>query len=159
MKHEHLGFDYQLMQPEELSAEDLALVEQAKEATFTSYSPYSHFRVGAALRMENGDIFCGSNQENASFTTGLCAERTAIFYATAKCPDTPVTTIAIAARGQDGDFTQEPISPCGACRQVLAEIEHRADKPMRLLLYSQSGIIVMNSVGNLLPLQFNGDSL
>lgn len=159
MKHEHLQLDYRLMSPEELSEADRALVEKAKEATFSSFSPYSHFRVGAALRMENGDLYCGSNQENASFTTGLCAERTAIFYATAKCPDTAVTDIAIAARGQDGEFTQDPISPCGACRQVLAEIEHRAGRPMRLLLYSRSGIIVMDSVGTLLPLQFNGDSL
>ena len=159
MKHEHLRLDYHMVQPEELAEDDRALVEEAKEATYGSFSPYSHFRVGAALRMENGEVFRGSNQENASFTTGLCAERTAIFYATAKCPDTAVTTIAIAARGQDGAFTQDPISPCGACRQVLAEIEHRAGRPMRVLLYSLSGIIVMDSVGTLLPLQFNGDSL
>ena len=159
MKHEHFEIDYRLVQLEELSDADRQLVEKAKEATGTSFSPYSHFRVGAALRMENGEVYLGSNQENASFTTGLCAERTAIFYAPAKNPGAAVTDIAIAARGTDGEYTAEPTSPCGACRQVLAEIEHRAGRPMRLLLYSRTGIIVIESVGALLPLQFNGDNL
>ena len=145
MKHEHFEIDYHLVQLEELSDADRQLVEKAKEATGTSFSPYSHFRVGAALRMENGEVYLGSNQENASFTTGLCAERTAIFYATAKNPGAAVTDIAIAARGTDGEYT--------------AEIEHRAGRPMRLLLYSRTGIIVIESVGALLPLQFNGDNL
>lgn len=159
MKHEHFEIDYHLVPFEELPEADRLLVEKAKEATYTSFSPYSHFRVGAALRMENGEVYLGSNQENASFTTGLCAERTAIFYATAKNPGMAVTDIAIAARGTDGEFTSESTSPCGACRQVLAEIEHRAGRNMRLLLYSRAGVIVIESVGSLLPLQFNGDSL
>ena len=148
MKHEHFEIDYRLVQLEELSDADRQLVEKAKEATGTSFSPYSHFRVGAALRMENGEVYLGSNQENASFTTGLCAERTAIFYATAKNPGAAVTDIAIAARGTDGEYTAEPTSPCGACRQVLSEF---AKADMQVWFGANSSNIVKTTLGELYP--------
>lgn len=150
---------YEILSPAELSADERLLVERAKEATKTSYSPYSHFSVGAAVRMANGEIFSGSNQENASFTTGTCAERTTVFYATAKYPGVGIEAIAIAAKKADGTFTGEPISPCGACRQVLAEIEHRFGKPYTVLLYGEKGIYRLGAMADLLPFQFNGDSM
>ena len=118
MKEIKLQTTIRLAQSEELSEEDRLLVQRAIEATASSYSPYSHFAVGAALRLADGTIVIGSNQENAAFPSGLCAERTAIFAAGATHPDQAVTTLAIAARNEAGR-TAEPVSPCGACRQVI----------------------------------------
>ena len=142
----------------ELSAEDRELVELAKEATKQSYSPYSRFQVGAALRLADGTIVTGSNQENASYPLGLCAERTAIFHAQHMHPDQPITALAIAAFA-NGHFYPEPISPCGACRQVMLEVEDRYKRPMRVLLYGACGTHVVSSVKDLLPFQFISDSL
>lgn len=159
MEYKEQSIRYQCLTEDELADDDRLLVERAKKATFTSYSPYSHFSVGAAVLMDNGKILSGSNQENASFTTGICAERTTVFYATAKYPGVGISAIAIAARKSDGEFTAEPISPCGACRQVLAEIEHRSGKPYRVILYGKKEIYIMDSFANLLPLQFNEASM
>lgn len=142
----------------ELNAEDRELVELAKEATKNSYSPYSQFKVGAALRLADGTIVTGSNQENASYPLGLCAERTAIFHAQHMHPDQPIKALAIAAFA-NGHFYPEPISPCGACRQVMLEVEDRYKQPMRVLLYGSGGTHVLNSVKALLPFQFISDSL
>ncbi len=142
----------------ELPSEERQLIERAKEATKTSYSPYSHFRVGAAVLLENGEIIEGSNQENSAFPSGLCAERVALFYANAKYPDVPVKAMAIAAYFQ-GDFTEKITAPCGACRQVMYETEIRFNKPLKVILYSKSKILVINSVKELLPLSFEGDHL
>lgn len=159
MEHKEQTLRYQCLSESELSEADRLLVERAKQATLTSYSPYSHFSVGAAVLMANGEILSGSNQENASFTTGICAERTTVFYATAKYPGVGIAAIAIAAKKADGTFTDEPISPCGACRQVLAEIEHRFGKPYTVLLYGEKCIYRLDSMSALLPFQFNGDSM
>lgn len=159
MKAENIRLAYSVCSMEELSEADRALVEKAKEATYTSFSPFSNFRVGAAVELENGEILQGSNQENASFTTGLCAERCVIFYANARYPDVPVKTIAIAARDTSGNFTANPTSPCGACRQVLSEIEYRYGKPMRVLLYGSEHVWALESVSDLLPFKFNASSL
>ncbi len=140
---------------DELSPAEQELVDAACEATHTSYSPYSHFSVGAAVRLNNGQVVKGSNQENAAFSAGICAERCAMFYANAQYPEEMITTIAIAARGTDGDFTQVPISPCGVCRQALIEAQTRAKAPIRLLLYGQREIYVVESVSDLLPFQFD----
>ena len=138
---------------EELSSEDRQLVEAAKEATRTSYSPYSHFQVGAAALLANGVVFKGSNQENAAFPSGLCAERTTLFSANAQYPDQPVLTLAIAAfKGEH--FLQEPIPPCGGCLQVMLEVEDRFRHPIRILLYGTDGTHVVDSVRALLPFQF-----
>ena len=159
MKAESIRLAYTICTFEELSEKDKCLLEKAKEATYTSFSPFSHFCVGAAVELENGEVMQGSNQENASFTTGLCAERCVIFYANARYPDVPVKTIAIAARDTSGEFTANPTSPCGACRQVLSEIEYRYNKPMRVLLYGKEHVWVLESVSDLLPFKFNASSL
>lgn len=145
-------------QPNELTAEDQELVERAKQATLNSYSPYSKFAVGAAVRLKNGDIIIGANQENAAFPSGLCAERTAIFAAQAQHPDQPITTLAIAARNSNG-LMQEPVVPCGSCRQVMTEIEDRYNQPIRILLYGTNGIYAVNTVKDILPLGFIGKSM
>ncbi len=145
-------------QDSELSADDRELIESAKKATQSSYSPYSKFKVGAALRLQNGEIVTGSNQENASYPLGLCAERTAIFHAQHMHPDLPVQAIAIAAWA-NGHFYPEPISPCGACRQVMLEVEDRYQHPMRVLLYGAGGTHVVQTVKDLLPFQFVSSSL
>ncbi len=145
-------------QMEELDNQDRQLVEQAINATRNSYSPYSHFSVGAALRLADGQVITGSNQENASSPLGLCAERTAIFHAQHQHPDQPITALAIAARTAS-DFTRFPIPPCGGCRQVMLEVEDRYQQPIRILLYGTEGIHVVDTVKALLPLQFVGDCM
>lgn len=143
---------------DELPADDRQLVERAKAMTSSSYSPYSHFRVGAALRLADGSIFGGSNQENAAFPTGLCAERTAFFYAQANAPEEAPVAIAIAAQTAAG-FTPKPVSPCGSCRQALLEAETRYGQPIRVLLYGEDGVYVVDSVRALLPLTFDGSEM
>lgn len=145
-------------QPEELSEDDKQLVERAIDATASSYSPYSHFAVGAALRLSDGTIVIGSNQENAAFPSGLCAERTAIFAAGATHPDKAVMALAIAARNEAG-LTAEPVSPCGACRQVILEVEQRYNCAVRILLYGTNGVYIINSIRDLLPLCFVDESM
>lgn len=144
---------YHLAQFEELSQEEQQLVSQAIDATNNSYANYSHFYVGAACLLEDGRIVIGANQENAAFPSGLCAERTAIFGAQANYPDQPIKTLAIAARNEKGRL-KTPISPCGACRQVILEIEDRYKKPIRILLYGTDGILCFDSVKDLLPFSF-----
>lgn len=141
-------------QPEELSKNDQQLISMAIEATNRSYARYSHFHVGAAVELANGQQIIGCNQENAAFPAGLCAERTAIFAAGAQYPDQPVVCLAIAARGTDGELTQEPISPCGTCRQVIIETETRFNHPVRILLYGRSKTYVINGIRELMPLSF-----
>lgn len=148
-----INIKMQFCQPEELAAEDRQLVDAAVEATNNAYAKYSHFHVGAALRLENGMVVKGANQENAAFPSSLCAERTAVFAAQANYPDQPITTIAIAARNDKG-LLQEPVTPCGSCRQVILEIEDRYKKPVRILLYGQSGVYIINTIKDLLPLSF-----
>lgn len=158
MKHIDLNITIGFCQPQELSEEDQALLTAAQGATLNSYSPYSHFAVGAALRLADGTVITGANQENAAFPSGLCAERTAIFAAQAQHPDLPIDTLAIAARNSHGP-TREPIVPCGSCRQVMTEIEDRYHRPIRILLYGTGGVYVINSVKDILPLSFIGESM
>lgn len=144
---------------DELDKADQELVEKAKEATRQSYAPYSNFNVGAALQLKNGIILTGSNQENAAYTNGICAERTTIFAAQHLYPAEPVMSIAVAAYS-DGKFTHNPVAPCGACRQVMLEIESRYNQPLRILLYGEKGIYVIpQGVTAIMPLQFVPDSL
>lgn len=139
---------------EELSHEDRLLVESAMNATAKSYSPYSHFCVGAALLLADGSVVTGANQENAAFPSGLCAERTAIFAAQAQHPDQPVRAIAVAARSESG-YTAKPIAPCGGCLQVMLEVEHRYGSPIRVLLYGTDGTYIIDSVKDMLPINFD----
>ena len=143
---------------DELSADDQHLIQTAIAATENSYSPYSRFQVGAALRLANGREVMGANQENAAFPSGLCAERSAIFAAQSNYPDQPVTALAIAARNEHG-LMHDPIVPCGACRQVILEIEDRYKQPILILLYGTGGVYVINTVKELLPLQFVSESM
>ena len=115
-------------QYDELNEGDRSLIKTAMEATARSYSPYSHFSVGAAALLGNGTVVTGTNQENAAYPSGLCAERTTLFYANSQYPDQPVVTLAIAARTEK-DFIDHPIPPCGACRQVILETEKRYNNP------------------------------
>lgn len=155
MKELELKSVIQACQMDELSAEEQHLVNLAIEATHRSYAPYSHFHVGAAVRLENGEEIIGCNQENAAYPSGLCAERTALFSAGAQYPDVPVEMLAIAARGTDGELLSEPVSPCGSCRQVIIESETRAGHPIRILLYGRKCIYVIDGIGKLMPLMFS----
>jgi len=143
---------------EELTLQEQDLLNKAKEQVFKSYAPYSKFHVGAAILLANGEIVTGSNQENSAYPSGLCAERTAIFYANAQYPDVPVETLAIAAY-TNGNFLAEPVTPCGACRQVLLETETRFKKPFAILLYGTQNIYKIYSAAQLLPLCFGKESL
>ena len=143
---------------DELSKEDQELVKLAKDITAHSYAPYSKFSVGAAALLDNGVIITGTNQENAAYPSGICAERTTLFYANSQYPNQAVLTLAVAAR-TEADFIDMPIPPCGACRQVMLETENRYKKPMRVLLYGKDGIYEIKSVGDLLPLSFDAAAM
>lgn len=153
MKNLNITIPVQSCKMTDLPAEDRALVEAAKQATSGSYAPYSHFNVGAAIRMADGNIVTGANQENAAFSSGTCAERSACFAAGAHFPDMAMTKIAIAAYTA-GSFQRTPISPCGACRQALLEYEHKQGSPMQVILYGEDECLLLPSVASLLPLCF-----
>ena len=139
--------------PDQLPAADRALLDAAIEALKGSYAPYSHFNVGAAVRLADGTVVKGANQENAAFSSGTCAERSALFYAAAAHPSTALKKIAIAARVQGAPFQSTPISPCGACRQALLEYEHLYGD-IEVILYGEDKIYRLPSVKSLLPLCF-----
>lgn len=143
---------------DELNKTDQDLMTSAMEATTRSYAPYSKFSVGAAALLANGIVVTGTNQENAAYPSGLCAERTTLFYANSQYPDQPVLTLAIAARTEK-DFIDLPIPPCGACRQVILETEKRYKQPIRILLYGKKEIYEMKSIGDLLPLSFDASAM
>lgn len=143
---------------DELNKTDQDLMTSAMEATTRSYAPYSNFSVGAAALLANGIVVTGTNQENAAYPSGLCAERTTLFYANSQYPDQPVLTLAIAARTEK-DFIDLPIPPCGACRQVILETEKRYKQPIRILLYGKKEIYEVKSIGDLLPLSFDASAM
>ncbi len=154
MKDLQLKIQIRECQMDELTSDEQFLVEKAIESTNNSYAPYSNFHVGAAIQLENGEVLPGCNQENAAFPAGLCAERSAIFAAGAQYPEVPITMLAIAARNTKGKLTEEPVSPCGTCRQVLIETETRHGQSIRILLYGKRCIYVMEGIRNLMPLSF-----
>jgi cytidine deaminase len=143
---------------EELDKEKQLLINKAKEQVYKTYAPYSGFHVGAAIELENGEIFTGSNQENSAYPSGLCAERVTMFYANAQYPEVPVKTLAIAAYTH-GNFMEEPVTPCGSCRQVLLETEMRFEKDITILLYGTKNVYLLKNVKQLLPLCFEKSSL
>jgi cytidine deaminase len=144
---------------DELNKDDKELLEEAKTSMNKAYAPYSHFHVGAAIMLENGIILRGNNQENASYPIGLCAERVAIFAAGANYPNVKIKAMAITANS-DHFLVNKPITPCGACRQAIAEYEHRYSQDIRLIMSGESGkVLIADSIGNLLPYQFNADDL
>ncbi|MCF8217883.1 MAG: cytidine deaminase [Bacteroidales bacterium] len=160
MKNKTYSFTYsEFEQENELSVEDQKLLAMAKESAKTSYAPYSGYHVGAALRLDNGEIIKGSNQENVAYPNGLCAERVAAFYASSNYPGIAFETIAVTAQSDDFEIN-DPVTPCGSCRQVLSEYENKAEKPIRIIMQGASGkIILVNSVQNLLPFTFNESKL
>lgn len=139
----------------ELTPAQQLLVDKARQATHRSYAPYSHFSVGAAILLSDGTIVTGANQENAAFPSSTCAERSACYYAGANYPDAKFEKIAIAARGTDGNELQQPIPPCGACRQALLEYEKLAGHPVEVILTGTDEIYILPSVASLLPLSFS----
>ena len=141
-------------QMDELTEEERNLVALAIEGTTRSYAPYSHFHVGAALLLKDGTTIIGCNQENAAFPSGICAERSAIFAAGAQYPDQPVMMLAIAARNEKGELQDEPVSPCGPCRQVIIETETRFKQPVRILLYGKKHVFIVDGIRQLMPLSF-----
>ncbi len=158
MKEIYLTAKMRVYPWDELSAEQQQVVSVAKEQTQRSYCPYSHFHVGAAAKLGNGMIIRGANQENAAYPSGLCAERAALFAAGAQYPEQPVTKLAIACY-TGGHFTDVPGAPCGACRQVMLETEHRYGGKMEILLYGEKETYVFESAADLLPLIFVKENL
>jgi len=143
----------------ELPSEIQTLMNQAIETRKNAYAPYSKFRVGAAILLDNGKIVLGSNQENAAYPSGLCAERVAIFQAGAIYPNAKIVKLAITA-ASDTNPTLSPIPPCGACRQSIAEYEFKQDTPIEIYFMGESGEVYRsNSINNLLPLSFDKTSL
>lgn len=143
---------------DECTEVEKSLIDAAKEATSNAYVPYSKFHVGAALLLENGKIITGNNQENAAYPSGLCAERTAVFYANAQYPDQKIEALAVAAFYNE-KFTDDLISPCGSCRQVLLEVESRYNSPVKIMLYKNGEVYVAESMSSLMPLSFTKDAL
>ena len=139
---------------EELEKQERELLEQAIKATEGSYAPYSGFNVGAAVIMDNGAILSAANQENAAYPSGLCAERATIFYAHSQYPDNYIKAIAIAAK-HNGKLTASPTYPCGSCRQVLSESQMRSGMPIKVILGSAGRILLINSIDDLLPFDFD----
>ncbi len=159
MDEKKIEITYRAVRPEELSAEDRELVDRAKGMTYRSYAPYSRFNVGAAIRMADGSIVGGSNQENAAYPSGICAERNACWQASALHPGMAMKKIAVAARNVgafpegEAPFQGMPISPCGACRQALIEYEHLYGA-IEVILYGADAIYVFPSISSLLPFSF-----
>lgn len=155
MTDKHLSIDYkEYASASEMSPADQELVSAALEARFGSYSPYSQFQVGAALRLSDGTIVKGANQENAAYPAGLCAERTAMFAAGARYPDKAMESIAIAG-GVMGRLAASPATPCGACRQVMAQYQTKGGKPMSVILVGADHIKKFARVDDILPLIFD----
>ena len=147
-----------ILQYSELLDDIKKLVDTAMEATESSYSPYSKFSVGAAVKLDNGIIVKGANQENAAFSVTMCAERAAIFNAQSNFPQLAITEIAIAAKNAGG-FVEEPVSPCGSCRQALLEMEQRYGKDIEIYLCGNNNVYKLDSAKGLLPLAFADESM
>ncbi|MDO4191230.1 MAG: cytidine deaminase [Bacteroidales bacterium] len=154
MKPVTITITAQLLDYNELTAQQRQLVDAAKRSSEKAYAPYSRFNVGAAVLLDNGEMVVGNNQENAASPSSLCAERVTMYSANALWPNVAPSAIAIAAFN-DAGFLAQPISPCGACRQVLAETEQRYGKPIEVLLYGTEGILVFHCVDDLLPFSFS----
>lgn len=145
----------QIYDENEIDPEMRSLIEAAKEATKNSYSPYSNFKVGAALVLDNGKVFTGCNQENAAYPACMCGERTAIFAAQSVYPNVPIRRLVIVGRDKNNEWTKEVCAPCGSCRQVILESEKRGGKKIEIILPCQDGIFVINGISTLLPFGFS----
>jgi cytidine deaminase len=154
-----ISFSYtEYEKTEELDYDCLELVHAAREAAQDAYAPYSKFKVGAAVRLESGIIIRGANVENAAFPSGICAERNALSNSASNHSDDKPVSIAIASLTEDG-ITADPPSPCGNCRQVISEEEFRTGTKIKLILSGLNRTIIVEGINNLLPLQFDRNSL
>ena len=160
MNKETYQFTYEVYDSiDDLPKQDAALLRKARETTARAYAPYSHFHVGAIAQLANGELVRGSNQENASFPVGLCAERVLLSAATALHPDVPIHTIAISYNSEHV-ASDHPVAPCGVCRQSLQEMEERLRHPIRLILGGMEGkVYVIPKASSLLPLGFSSEEL
>jgi cytidine deaminase len=155
--HQKFEFEYDLLDnSNQLSKDDQELLEAAKKATQTAYAPYSHFNVGAAARLSSNDIIVSSNQESASFPVGICAERALLNSIGSQYPHQKITTLAISYEPL-GKPSNEPLSPCGMCRQSLLDYETRFQAPIKIIMAGKSGkVMVVNTASHLLPFGFDG---
>ncbi|UGS24067.1 cytidine deaminase [Flavobacterium channae] len=159
MKQISINTTISVLSKDELSQEEVSLMDQAVEARAKAYAPYSKFTVGAALLLDNGVVIQGSNQENAAYPSGLCAERVAIYYAGATFPDAKIVKMFITASPQDREL-DEPIPPCGSCRQAIAEYEFKQDLDIAIFFMGAKGnIYKSDSLKNILPLVFDKNHL
>ena len=159
MQEKTLKLNFTSAQLSELDTQDKALIANAKAAFTTAYAPYSGFLVGASILLDNGEIVNGSNQENVAYPSGLCAERVAMFYAGAKFPDAKIKAIAVSVISKTFKVT-DVISPCGACRQVMAEYEDKQAQPIKVILHSPTDdVLIANTVQDLLPFMFKSPHL
>jgi cytidine deaminase len=160
MEIRHIGFELRIHETAaSLSATDSELLKSATKALLGAYAPYSQFKVGAALQLSSGECIIGSNQENACYPSGLCAERVAVFQAGARYPNSVIQTLAIVARDAQNKLSI-PAAPCGNCRQAIYEYEHKQGQPIRVLLQGGEGIIYeCPSIAALLPLGFDASFL
>jgi cytidine deaminase len=160
MEQKDLSFSYlEYNSIEELSPSDRELLEHAKSAVDSAYAPYSHYKVGAAVRMGNGNIITGSNQENMAFPSGLCAERVALFAATSANPGIAVKAIAITAKSLQFPVAK-PVTPCGSCRQAIIEYEMISSEKIRVILMGETGkVLTIDGMEALLPLSFKEEGL
>lgn len=160
MKKEEYQFLYDVYNSiEELNEPDAWLVNEAREVTAAAYAPYSNFNVGAVAKLVNGEIVAGTNQENAAYPVGLCAERVLLSTAATTYPNVAIESIAISYHNING-VSDHPISPCGMCRQSLVEYEERMKQPIRLILSGMEGkVIIVEKASSLLPLSFGSIDL
>jgi len=158
MKTRIIHTEVLIYEPTEVTSTDKLVIDKAIEASFNAYAPYSKFKVGAAVLLENGEIITGNNQENAAYPSGLCAERTALFYANANYPNVAVVSLAVAVN-KNGIVLKHPAPPCGSCRQVILESENRFAKPIRIILAGTESVEVVANAKALLPLDFDAEFL
>jgi cytidine deaminase len=160
MKQHKFEFSFEVYENiDELATDDQRLLNEAREVTKKAYAPYSNFHVGAAAKLSNGETVTGSNQENASFPVGICAERVLLGVVSSLHPNASIETVAVSYRSKNIN-SDHPISPCGMCRQALQEFELRGGNPIRLVLGGMEGkIYIIESATQLLPLAFSGEEL
>lgn len=159
MEHKFIQIPYSECSNTELSADDQMLVDKAISAAMAAYAPYSNYRVGAAVLLENGETMAAGNQENAAYPSGMCAERTVLYYAKAVYANVKIISLAIVAIDKDGKVRRQAVPPCGACRQVIGETTERNHTPIKLLLHGANSTLIFANSNDLLPLGFNSRNL
>jgi len=160
MNNEVFKFDFNIYNSiEELDEQDANLLKEARKVTEKAYAPYSNFRVGAFAKLVNGETVSGTNQENAAYPAGICAERTMMSTASSLFPGVGIETMAVSYNNMKGE-SNRPVSPCGICRQSLVEFQQRTKNPIRIILSGMEGLVyVIENAQNLLPLLFGADDL